>query len=221
MSLSLKIIELAADEKSLTWKGCTSTQAVTFPMKDSLITVLELIERNYGATQEVQGQYCLNLRQAIRLIHDQLPYLAKDARPDWFMLRAKLESPQLHSSISLSDIPSDFDSLFKKALNALEKEAMSKHGLDKAQEKVSYVDHQNAESHIPYDISGLKTTNQLERFKYVFFNRPTIQQLVKHFQLSGPGIWRQYALGTLNPNLTDCEIRHNHNEDVWEVVAKV
>lgn len=211
MSVNLSV-SLTQDDNSLKW-GELPSQKVTCANNNFASTLLELLEEQYGLVRKPTGECTLSLEKTYRLIEEMLPFLQRELRMDWITFRQKLHGILLRGPVQIQDIPEDFDEKLQEALKFFERRYCREHQIQSNHQTQEPMTQENL---APYDLSGLTTLLQNERFMYVYQNRPTIQQIEKQLK-TNPTAWRQYVKNTLNPKLTDCTIQHNKEAAVWEV----
>ncbi len=75
---------------------------------------------------------------------------------------------------------------------------------------------QPAEQNCPYDLIGLTTIDQRDRFNYIWQNRPTLNEIKNQFKIDRKA-WHKWK-EDVNARLKDCKIQLNSGDSRYEVV---
>lgn len=216
-TLCLSVIRLSPTGNGLTWDGPNGNGEVSFHSAKAEV-VLELLRRKYGAVQQNKnGEHHLYVSQADKLINALLPYVQEEELPGWDELSQHSNDTARKRLVPEEVFPKDFNEKLTSALLELEERHLRLPSSVSASllSPPVYV-----EQVCPYDLSGLTTLRQRERFDYVYANRPTVQAIRTNLKIA-PATWREYVRSTLNLRLSDCLIVHNQADSVWEVIPSV
>jgi hypothetical protein len=219
-TLLLSVIRLSPTDKGLKWDaldGNGEVELISLPSSE----MLELLSQKYGAMRQPNGNYHLYVSQADKLINQFLPYVKEEELPGWGELSQQVQSKVSKRRVPEKFFPTDFNEKLAYALRQLEEDQLRLSASVSARALSSAVNQPTPEPQpCPYDLSGLTTVLQRERFDYVYANRPTIQAIRDDLQVT-PSSWRVFVHNSLRDKLKDCRIGYNPTDSVWEVVPIV